>query len=52
LRDETFDPAKGRLGESRIWIGGELRNGVGLIVQAVSDGKEAARQIFESLEEK
>ena len=51
LRDETFDPAKGRLGESRIWIGGELRQGVGLIVQAVSDGKEAARQIFESFEE-
>ena len=42
---ETIDTAHGRLGKSRIWIGGELRRGAGLVVEAVADGKRIAREI-------
>jgi NADPH-dependent glutamate synthase beta subunit-like oxidoreductase len=48
---DRIDPAKGRLGKSKIWFGGECRHGVGLIVQAVADGKRTAREITRTLEE-
>jgi glutamate synthase (NADPH/NADH) small chain len=49
LVKEKVDPGSGRLGESMIWLGGELRHGVGLIVQAVADGKQAAQAIASHL---
>ncbi len=48
---EKIDTAYGRLGKSRIWIGGELRRGAGLVVQAVADGKRVAREIMDAVEE-
>ena len=51
-RDEKIDPFTGRVEKSRIWIGGELRQGAGLVVEAVSDGKRAAREIIKALGEK
>jgi len=33
-----------------IWMGGELRHGAGLIVQAVADGKRTARTMTNHLE--
>jgi NADPH-dependent glutamate synthase beta subunit-like oxidoreductase len=48
---DRIDPAKGRLGKSKIWFGGEFRHGVGLIVQAVADGKRTALEIIRTLEE-
>jgi NADPH-dependent glutamate synthase beta subunit-like oxidoreductase len=45
LGSERIDPENGHLGKSMIWMGGELHHGVGLIVQAVADGKRAAQTI-------
>lgn len=45
LRREKVDLSTGRLEGSNIFLGGELLHGAGLIVQAVADGKNAAREI-------
>jgi dihydropyrimidine dehydrogenase (NAD+) subunit PreT len=52
LGNDKIDPQSGRLGRSALWVGGELRRGVGLIVQAVADGKRAAQEIVDHLEGK
>jgi glutamate synthase (NADPH/NADH) small chain len=45
LRREKVDQSTGQLEGRNIFLGGELLHGAGLIVQAVADGKKAARQI-------
>ena len=52
LAREAVGVSSGRLGESRVWIGGELRQGGGLIVRAVADGKRAAQEILTALEKR
>jgi NADPH-dependent glutamate synthase beta subunit-like oxidoreductase len=45
LQGKKIDQGTGRVEKTRIFVGGELRHGAGLIVQAVADGKQAAREI-------
>jgi NADPH-dependent glutamate synthase beta subunit-like oxidoreductase len=52
LENDKIDPESGRLGRRALWVGGELRRGVGLIVQAVADGKRAAQEIVDQLKGK
>ncbi len=45
LKREKVDESTGRLAGTNVFLGGELLRGAGLIVQAVADGKKAAREI-------
>ncbi len=45
LKGERVDKKTGRIGEWSVFLGGEILQGVGLIVQAVASGKRAACEI-------
>ncbi len=49
LKGRKVNPASGRVGNTNVFIGGEMKSGGGLAVQAVADGKAVARVIEEFL---